>query len=136
MNPVVNTVRGKRIVLVDDSIVRGTTCARIVKLLRDAGAKEIHLRSSAPKFLNPCYYGTDIDSRDVLIACNHTTEEMEKIFGVDSLGFLELDDVSKLGEGGNCKGYCMACFDGKYPTDEPSTTQRNKYDIKISESER
>jgi amidophosphoribosyltransferase len=135
LNPVINTVRGKRIVLVDDSIVRGTTCARIVKLLRDAGAKEIHLRSSAPKFLNPCYYGTDIDSKDVLVACNHTTEEMEKIFGVDSLGFLNLEDVCKLGEGGGCKGYCMACFDGNYPTNPPSTTNRNKYDIKLSESE-
>lgn len=135
LNPVINTVKGKRIVLVDDSIVRGTTCARIVKLLRDAGAKEIHLRSSAPKFLNPCYYGTDIDSKDVLVACNHTTEEMEKIFGVDSLGFLNLEDVCKLGEGGGCKGYCMACFDGNYPTNPPSTTNRNKYDIKLSESE-
>ena len=135
LNPVVNSVRGKRIVLVDDSIVRGTTCARIVKLLHDAGANEIHLRSSAPKFLNPCYYGTDIESRDVLVACNHTTEEMEKIFGVDSLGFLEIEDVVKLGEGGSCKGYCIACFDGKYPTNPPSTTNRNKYDIKLSESE-
>ena len=128
-------IKNKRLVLIDDSIVRGTTCARIVKLLRDAGAKEIHLRSSAPKFLNPCYYGTDIDSKDVLVACNHTTEEMEKIFGVDSLGFLNLEDVCKLGEGGGCKGYCMACFDGNYPTNPPSTTNRNKYDIKLSESE-
>ncbi len=135
LNPVSNTVKGKRIVLVDDSIVRGTTCARIVKLLRDAGAKEIHLRSSAPKFLNPCYYGTDIESKDVLIACNHTTEEMKKIFGVDSLGFLRIEDVTKLGEGGDCKGYCTACFDGNYPTEPPSTTNRNKYDIKLSESE-
>ena len=136
LNPVSNTVKGKRIVLVDDSIVRGTTCARIVKLLREAGAKEIHLRSSAPKFLNPCYYGTDIESKDVLIACNHTTEEMEKIFGVDSLGFLNLEDVFHLGDGGSCKGYCTACFDGNYPTNPPSTTNRNKYDIKLSESEK
>ena len=98
LNPVAETVRGKRVVLVDDSIVRGTTCARVVKLLRDAGAKEIHIRSSAPAFLNPCYYGTDIASRDVLIACNHTTEEMAKIFGADSVGFLPLEDVTKLGE--------------------------------------
>ena len=135
LNPVANTVKGKRIVLVDDSIVRGTTCARIVKLLRDAGAKEIHLRSSAPQFLNPCYYGTDVASKDVLIACNHTIDEMTSIFGVDSLGFLRIEDVVKLGEGGDCKGYCTACFDGNYPTEPPTTTNRNKFDIKLSESE-
>ncbi len=133
LNPVINTVKGKRVVLVDDSIVRGTTCARIVKLLRTAGATEVHLRSSAPAYLFPCYYGTDIESRESLIACNHTIEEMEKIFDVDSLGYLPLEDVSKLGEGGNCKGYCAACFDGKYPTDVPKES-KNKFDYKISEN--
>ncbi len=133
LNPVAETVRGKRVVLVDDSIVRGTTCARVVKLLRDAGAKEIHIRSSAPAFLNPCYYGTDIASRDVLIACNHTTEEMAKIFGADSVGFLPLEDVTKLGEPGTCKGYCKACFDGEYPTEEPKEPETSKFDCKISE---
>ena len=133
LNPVAETVRGKRVVLVDDSIVRGTTCARVVKLLRDAGAKEIHIRSSAPAFLNPCYYGTDIASRDVLIACNHTTEEMAKIFGADSVGFLPLEDVTKLGEPGTCKGYCKACFDGEYPTEEPKESETSKFDCKISE---
>ena len=72
LNTISETVRGKRVVLVDDSIVRGTTCARIVKLLRDAGATEVHMRVSAPPFLNPCYYGTDIDSKENLIACKHT----------------------------------------------------------------
>lgn len=133
LNPVINTVKGKRVVLVDDSIVRGTTCARIVKLLRTAGATEVHLRSSAPAYLFPCYYGTDIESRESLIACNHTIEEMEKIFDVDSLGYLPLEDVLKLGEGGNCKGYCAACFDGKYPTDIPKES-KNKFDYKISEN--
>ena len=133
LNPVINTVKGKRVVLVDDSIVRGTTCARIVKLLRTAGATEVHLRSSAPAYLFPCYYGTDIESRESLIACNHTIEEMEKIFDVDSLGYFPLEDVSKLGEGGNCKGYCAACFDGKYPTDVPKES-KNKFDYKISEN--
>lgn len=132
LNPVSETVNGKRVILVDDSIVRGTTCTRVVKLLRDAGAKEIHIRSSAPAFLNPCYYGTDISSRDSLIACKHTPEEMAKIFGADTVGFLPLEDVFKLGEGGTCKGYCAACFDGKYPTEEPKTFD-NKYDCKISE---
>ncbi|MBO5374717.1 MAG: amidophosphoribosyltransferase [Clostridia bacterium] len=133
LNPVINTVKGKRVVLVDDSIVRGTTCARIVKLLRTAGAKEVHLRSSAPAYLFPCYYGTDIESKESLIACNHTIEEMEKIFDVDSLGYLPLEDASKLGEGGICKGYCSACFDGKYPTDIPEMCE-NKFDYKISEN--
>ena len=132
LNPVAETVKGKRVILVDDSIVRGTTCARVVKLLRDAGAKEIHVRSSAPAFLNPCYYGTDISSRKALIACNHTPEEMARIFGADSVGFLPLEDVFKLGEGGACKGYCAACFDGNYPTAEPIPVE-NKYDQKISE---
>ncbi|MBE7079114.1 MAG: amidophosphoribosyltransferase [Clostridiales bacterium] len=134
LNPVAETVRGKRVVLVDDSIVRGTTCARVVKLLRDAGAKEIHVRSSAPAFLNPCYYGTDIASRDVLIACNHTTEEIARIFGADSVAFLPLEDVFKLGEGGNCKGYCAACFNGEYPTATPKSSGESKYDHKISEN--
>lgn len=133
LNPVINTVRGKRVVLVDDSIVRGTTCARIVRLLRNAGAKEVHLRSSAPAYLNPCYYGTDIESKEALIACNHTIEEMTKIFDVDSLGYLPLEAVTKLGEGGKCKGYCTACFDGKYPTEIPEMTT-NKFDYKISEN--
>ncbi len=136
LNPVVETVKGKRVVLVDDSIVRGTTMARVVKLLRDAGATEIHVRSSAPQFLNPCYYGTDIASRDVLIACNHTTEEMARIFGADSVGFLSVEDVFKLAESGKCKGYCAACFDGKYPTEIPTNSGESKYDYKISESKK
>lgn len=133
LNPVVETVKDKRVILVDDSIVRGTTCARVVKLLRDAGAKEIHVRSSAPKFLNPCYYGTDIGSKAELIACKYTTEEMATLFGADTVGFLPLEDVRSLGVGGQCKGYCAACFDGVYPTEIPET-QSNKYDSKISEN--
>ena len=134
LNPVSETVRGKRVILVDDSIVRGTTCARVVKLLRDAGATEIHVRSSAPAFLNPCYYGTDIASKDVLIACKHTPEEMAKIFGADSVAFLPLEDVFKLAESGTCKGYCAACFNGVYPAGEPKCQETNKYDFKISEN--
>ncbi len=136
LNPIPETVKGKRVILVDDSIVRGTTMARVVKLLRDAGATEIHVRSSAPEFLNPCYYGTDIASREVLIACNHTSEEMAKIFGADSVGFLPLVDAFKLGEGGKCKGYCAACFDGNYPTEIPAKNSESKYDHKISENKK
>ena len=136
LNPVAETVKGKRVILVDDSIVRGTTCVRVVKLLRDAGAKEIHIRSSAPAFLNPCYYGTDIGSREELIACKYTPEQMAKIFGADSVGFLPLSAVTKLAESGTCQGYCKACFDGKYPTEVPAQAYASKYDYKISESKK
>lgn len=135
LNPVSATVKGKRVVLVDDSIVRGTTCAKLVKLIKGAGATEVHLRSSAPPYINPCYYGTDIDSKDSLIACNHSIEEIKAITGADSLGYLRLEDVFKLGEGGSCKGYCTACFNGKYPT-EVFPRIENKYDKKISENEK
>ena len=135
LNPVSETVKGKRVIMVDDSIVRGTTSARTVKLIREAGAKEIHLLSSAPAFLNPCYYGTDIASKDVLIACNHTVEEMARIIGVETVGFLPLEDVFKLGAPGTCKGYCAACFNGEYPTEKPKDFGKNKFDYKISESE-
>ena len=134
LNPIVSAVKGKRVILVDDSIVRGTTSARIVRLLRNAGATEVHLRSSAPPFLNPCYYGTDIDSKEALIANHHTVEEIAKIVGADSLGYLRLEDVFKLGETGSCGGYCTACFDGNYPTEIPQKLE-NKFDRKISESE-
>lgn len=133
LNPISSTVKGKRVVLVDDSIVRGTTCARIVRLLRTAGATEVHLRSSAPPFINPCYYGTDIDSKDALIANNHTIDEIRRIVGADTLGFLPLEDVFTLGMSGNCQGYCTACFDGNYPTEVPSGC-KNKFDSKISEN--
>ena len=135
LNPVSHTVKGKRVVLVDDSIVRGTTCARLVRLLRNAGAVEVHLRSSAPPFLNPCYYGTDIDSKDALIACKHTIEEIREIVGADTLGFLRLEDVTELGKTGTCKGYCTACFDGNYPTRKPVKIV-NKFDYKISENKK
>ncbi len=133
LNPVPDTVRGKRVVLIDDSIVRGTTSARIVKLLRDAGATEVHMRVSAPPFMNPCYYGTDIDSRDMLIACNHTNDEIAEIIGVDTLGYLSVDNVTKLALESKCTGFCTACFSGQYPTDVPSDTRKDRFESKISE---
>ena len=132
LNPISEVVRGKRVVMIDDSIVRGTTSARIVKLLRSAGAAEVHMRVSAPPFLNPCYYGTDIDSRDNLIACRHTVEEIAQIIGVDSLGYLSVENTKALACGVHCKGYCTACFDGVYPTVTPSETQKNRFEEKIS----
>ena len=135
LNPVRDTVAGKRVVLVDDSIVRGTTCAKLVKLLKSAGAKEVHLRSSAPAFINPCYYGTDVDSKDSLIACNHTVEEITKITGADTLGYLRLEDVREIAKGSAVGGFCTACFDGDYPTEIPKKFE-NKYDNKISENKK
>ena len=132
LNPIADTVRGKRVVMIDDSIVRGTTSARIVKLLREAGAAEIHMRVSAPPFLNPCYYGTDIDSCENLIACHHTVEEIAEIIGVDSLGFLSVENAKKLASGAYSEEYCTACFDGGYPTDTPSHTEKNRFEGKIS----
>lgn len=136
LNPIRNVINGKRIVLIDDSIVRGTTSARIVKLLRDAGAKEIHMRVSAPPFLNPCYYGTDIDSRENLIACHYSVEETAKMIGADSLGYLSVESVKKIACGAGAKGYCTACFDGQYPTAIPKETRKSRFEGKISESEK
>ena len=132
LNPLSSVVKGKRVVLIDDSIVRGTTSKRIVGLLREAGATEVHMRVSAPPFLNPCYYGTDIDSREHLIACKHTIPEIAQIIGVDSLGYLELSDVQLLPDNG-CTGFCDACFSGAYPTQVPRRTARSRFEYKKSE---
>lgn len=134
LNPVSEVVKGKRVVLIDDSIVRGTTSARIVKLLREAGATEIHMRVSAPAFTNPCYYGTDIDSKENLIACKHTVPEIAKLIGVDSLGYLGLESAKQMAKGVNGSGYCTACFDGVYPTEIPSAPMKNRFETKISEN--
>ena len=135
LNPIADVIKGKRVVLIDDSIVRGTTSARIVKLIRDAGAKEVHMRVSAPAFINPCFYGTDIDSKDNLIACLHTHKEIEEMIGVDSLGFLSVENAKKLPicnkEG---VGYCTACFDGTYPTEVPEKRTKSKFEQKLSEA--
>ena len=131
LNVIASAVDGKRVVLVDDSIVRGTTSARIVRLLREAGATEVHFLSSAPKFLNPCYYGTDIDSRDNLIACHHTTEEIAEIIGADSVGYLDIEHARKLA-GGDGSGFCCACFDGIYPTEIPKEPSKDRFERPIS----
>ena len=133
LNPISATVAGKRVVLVDDSIVRGTTCARIVKLLRDAGATEVHMRSSAPPFLYPCYFGTDIDSPEKLIAHNHTIEEIRDIIGVDTLGYLSKENALKLTE--NSTGFCVGCFTGAYPTEPPKQVDRSKFELSIMEED-
>ncbi len=133
LNPVSSVVKGKRVVLVDDSIVRGTTGARIVRLLREAGAVEVHMRLSSPPFMNPCYFGTDIDSRDKLIACKHSLEEIRQILGVDSLGYLSCENVQRLCD--NSTGFCTACFDGNYPCPPPANPSKNRFERKIREGE-
>ena len=134
LNVVRETVAGKRVVLIDDSIVRGTTSAPVIRLLREAGAKEVHMRVSAPPFLNPCYYGTDIDSKENLIACHHTVEEIAEIIGVDSLGFLSVDHLGMLAAQNNqmCS-HCAACFTGEYPTEAPVKPGKNRFEKKISD---
>ena len=107
-------VAGKRVVMVDDSIVRGTTSKQIVSLLREAGAAEVHMYSSAPPFIAPCYFGTDIPDRDALIACNYTQEEMREMIGADSLHFLSLEALHQIAPQADC-GFCDGCFTGKYP---------------------
>ncbi len=132
LNPIKSSVAGKRVVLIDDSIVRGTTARRIVKSLRDAGAKEIHFRSSSPAFLNPCYYGTDIDSRENLIAVERSCEEIAEIVGADSVGYLSVEAVKRLLGNTPERGYCTACFDGNYPTAIPSDTRKYRFTGSIS----
>lgn len=116
LNVLRSTVEGKRVVMVDDSIVRGTTSKRIVSLLRNFGAKEVHVRSSAPPFMWPCYFGTDVPSRDQLVACNYSMDGIRELIGADSLGFLSIDSLKKIIPNANC-GYCDGCFSGKYPVE-------------------
>ena len=118
LNAMKEAVQGKRVIMIDDSIVRGTTCGRIVTLLREAGAKEVHVRISSPPFLNPCYFGTDIDSRDRLIACQMTLEETCAHIGADSLAYLSIPAMQKLAPNSGC-GHCDACFTGRYPVYVP-----------------
>ncbi len=113
LNVIASTVRDKRVVLIDDSIVRGTTSARIIKLLRDAGAKEVHFRVSAPPFKYPCYFGTDIPDQKLLVATGRTVDQINEIIGADTLGYLSTEHVVRLAPGAGC-GFCTACVTGQY----------------------
>ena len=130
LNPIASVVRGKRVVMVDDSIVRGTTSGRVVSLLREAGATEVHFMVSSPPFLFPCYYGTDVPNKNMLIANMHTEEEIRKMIGVDSLNYLKLEDMKEIAKNNKDVSFCYSCFDGKYPTNLPSE-QTDKYQTKI-----
>ena len=116
LNVLKSTVEGKRVVMVDDSIVRGTTSKRIVSLLRHFGATEVHVRSSAPPFMFPCYFGTDVPSKDQLVACNYTMDGIKELIGADSIGFLSVNSLKKIIPNANCQ-FCDGCFSGKYPVD-------------------
>ncbi|MFZ5975809.1 MAG: amidophosphoribosyltransferase [Bacillota bacterium] len=113
LNPLKESVQGKRIVMIDDSIVRGTTSARIIRLLRQAGAKEVHMRVSSPSFLHPCYYGTDVGTHKELTAHGNPLEALRKKIDADSLAFLDVNSLSSML--GGRKVFCNACFTGKYP---------------------
>ena len=125
LNPIADRVRGKRVVMIDDSIVRGTTVDRIVTMLREAGAKEVHMRISSPPFMWPCYYGTDIPSRGELIAVNHSIEEITKLSGADSLAYLPVDSLHEM-IGYAPIGFCEGCFTGKYPAPTTQLTLEGK----------
>ena len=135
LNPIKSVVNGKRVVMVDDSIVRGTTSGRVVNLLREAGAKEVHFMVSSPPFLWPCYYGTDVPDRNMLIANQHTEEEIRQMIGVDSLHYLALEDMKQIALNDGKNGFCYACFDGKYSTEIP-TQQADKFQTKINIEEK
>jgi amidophosphoribosyltransferase len=125
LNPIREAVEGKRIIMIDDSIVRGTTSDRIVKMLREAGAKEVHMRVSSPPFLWPCYFGTDVPAREQLIAYNRTIPEISDVIGTDSLDYLK---VERLDEIAGHLGICKGCFTGKYPLDPPKEDIRGEFD--------
>ena len=112
-----NAVKGKDIVLIDDSIVRGTTIANLIRMLKQAGAGKVHVRISSPPFLYPCYFGTDVPSNRQLIASSRSVEEIRQLIGADSLGYLRVEDLKSMVDD---LPLCSACFDNQYPMDIPS----------------
>lgn len=125
LNALREVVRDKRIIMIDDSIVRGTTSDRIVRMLREAGAKEVHMRVSSPPFLWPCYFGTDVPAREQLIAYNRSVEEISGIIGTDSLAYLKIERLSEIVNG---LGICKGCFTGDYPIDPPKEDIRGEFE--------
>lgn len=133
LNVLKEAVDGKRVIMIDDSIVRGTTSDRIVRMLRDAGATEVHVRISSPPFLWPCYFGTDIPAREQLIAYDRSIEDIRQIIGADSLGYLELARLPQMVEG---LPICHGCFDGQYPMEPPVEDIRGEYFDKEADLEK
>ena len=124
LNVLKEAVAGKRVIMIDDSIVRGTTSDRIVQMLRDAGAKEVHVRISSPPFISECYFGTDVPSKELLIAYNRSLEEIRQVIGCDSLAYLDVNRLIEI-SGGN--SICTGCFTGKYPMEPPKEDIRGEY---------
>ena len=132
LNPLKETVKRKKIILVDDSIVRGNTLAKIVKTLKKEGAKEVHLRIASPAFIDVCYFGTDIDSKENLIANGRTVEEIRKKIGADSLEYLSLENVKKITKDCKVDELCTGCFTGKYPIEVPKEINKDRFEkIKV-----
>ena len=125
LSPLKEAVAGKRVIMIDDSIVRGTTSDRIVKMLREAGAAEVHMRVSSPPFLYPCYFGTDIPAREQLIAYNRSVEDIRKIIGADTLAYLRLERLNDIVGG---LPHCQGCFTGEYPLEPPTEDIRGSYE--------
>ena len=125
LNVLKEAVKGKRVIMIDDSIVRGTTSDRIVKMLRDAGATEVHVRISSPPFLWPCYFGTDIPEREQLIAYNRSINEICEVIGADSLGYLGEERLSQMVQG---LPICKGCFTGEYPMKPPTRDIRGNFE--------
>ncbi len=119
LNPVSQFLQGKKVVIVDDSIVRGTTSRKLIQHLRDAGAQEVHLRISSPPTKHPCFYGIDTPTQEELLASSQTVEQMRKFIGADTLGFLSLEGLLKVSEKKSRPGFCHACFSGEYPITAP-----------------
>lgn len=128
LNPLKQNIKGKRIILIDDSIVRGTTITRLVSILRREGVKEIHLRIAAPPFVGMCYFGTDVTDEDGLIARHKTVEEIRQQIGVDSLEYLSLENLRKIAENSNMKSFCEGCFTNEYPIEVPKEVHKDRFE--------
>lgn len=125
LNPLKHAIKGKRLVVVDDSIVRGNTTRKLIALLRESGAKEVHMRITSPPVVWPCFYGIDTDTQEQLIAATHSVEEIRQHIGADSLAYLSLEGMVKA-TGAPMESFCLACFDGKYPIEIPQTVREGK----------
>ena len=128
LNPLRHIIAGKRLVVVDDSIVRGNTSKKLVQLLRDVGATEVHMRLTSPPVVWPCFYGIDTDTQDQLIASSHTVDQIAEFIGADSVAFLSLEDLVA-STGRPAEEFCTACFSGEYPIDVPDPVRRGKLSL-------
>ena len=128
LNPLRETVNGKRIILIDDSIVRGTTITRIIKTLKEAGAKEVHIRVASPAFVGVCYFGTDVDKKETLIANKMTIKEIQKEIGADSLEYLSMENLKEISKDCKIDDFCYGCFTGKYPIEVPETLEKEQFE--------